>query len=296
MRLLNSIFFYGIIIPISYLPYRVLYVLSDGLYFFMYRVFGYRKKVVIQNIANSFPNKSPQERKKIVRDFYHHFCDLLLEGLKAFTMSEAEVRQRAKPLNLEYIDRFYERGQNVIIATGHYSNWELLALALNIEIKHQAVVIYRQLKNKFFDEKVKSSRSKFGLNLTSTKIAMRAFQKSDGLSAVTFAFDQSPGKTDGCYWGSFLNQDTPMTFGVEKYAKHFNTPVLFMHINKVKRGYYTYEFSDAIEDPCTTGYGEITRKINALLEQDIIAQPQYYLWTHKKWKHKRPIGLVQAES
>jgi KDO2-lipid IV(A) lauroyltransferase len=259
----------------------------------MYRVFGYRKKVVIQNITNSFPNKSKQEHKQIVSGFYRHFCDLLLEGLKAFTMSEAEVRQRAKPLNLEYIDRFYEKGQNVIIATGHHNNWELLALALNIEIKHQAVVIYRQLKNKFFDEKVKSSRSKFGLILTSTKIAMRAFQKAEDLSAVTFAFDQSPGKTDGCYWGPFLNQDTPMTFGVEKYAKHLNTPVLFMHINKVKRGYYTYEFSDAIEDPRNTGYGEITRKINALLEQDIIAEPQYYLWTHKKWKHKRPADLIQ---
>jgi KDO2-lipid IV(A) lauroyltransferase len=293
MRLLNAIFFYGVIIPISYLPYPALYVLSDGLYFFMYRVFGYRKKVVVQNIANSFPTKSLQEREQIVGDFYHHFCDLVLEGLKAFTMSEAEVRQRVKPLNLEYIDRFYEKGQNVIIATGHYSNWELLALALNMEIKHQAVVIYRQLKNKFFDEKVKSSRSKFGLYLTSTKIAMRAFQKSEGLSAVTFAFDQSPGKTDGCYWGQFLNQDTPMTFGVEKYAKHFNAPVLFMHMNKVKRGYYTYEFSNAIEDPRNTGFGEITRKINSLLEQDIIAQPQYYLWTHKKWKHRRPADLVQ---
>lgn len=296
MRLLNSIFFYIVIIPISYLPYPVLYVLSDGLYLFMYKVFRYREKVVIQNITNSFPNKSPQEHKQIVSGFYHHFCDLLLEGLKAFTMSEAEVRQRAKPLNLEYIDRFYEKGQNVIIATGHYNNWELLALALNIEIKHQAVVIYRQLKNKFFDEKVKSSRSKFGLILTSTKIAMRAFQKAEDLSAVTFAFDQSPGKTDGCYWGSFLNQDTPMTFGVEKYAKHFNAPVLFMHINKVKRGYYTYEFSDAIEDPRNTSYGEITRKINALLERDIIAEPQYYLWTHKKWKHKRPADLVQKDS
>lgn len=295
MHLLNRIFFYGIIIPISYLPYPVLYVLSDWLYFFMYRVFGYRKKVVVQNVANSFPNKSAQDREQIVSDFYHHFCDLVLEGLKAFTMSEAEVLQRAKPLNLEYINRFYEKGQNVIIATGHYGNWELLALALNIEIKHQAVVIYRQLKNKFFDERVKSSRSKFGLILTSTKIAMRAFQKADDLSAVTFAFDQSPGKTDGCYWGPFLNQDTPMAFGVEKYAKRLNTPVLFMHINKVKRGYYTYEFSDAIEDPNNTGFGEITRKINALLEQDILAQPQYYLWTHKKWKHKRPANLVQAE-
>ena len=279
--------------PISYLPYPVLYGLSDGLYFIMYRVFGYREKVVIQNIANSFPNKSAQERQQIVNDFYHHFFDILLEGLKAFTMSEAEVRQRAKPLNLEYIDRFYEKGQNVIVATGHYNNWELLALALNIEIKHQAVVIYRQLKNKFFDEKVKSSRSKFGLILTPTKIAMRAFQQGGRPSAVTFAFDQSPGKTDGCYWGLFLNQDTPMTFGVEKYAKRLNTPVIYMHINKVKRGYYTYEFSDAIEDPRNTSYGEITKKINTLLEKDIIAEPQYYLWTHRKWKHKRPADLVQ---
>ncbi|MCU0368175.1 MAG: lauroyl acyltransferase [Cyclobacteriaceae bacterium] len=295
MRLFNAIFYYGIIIPISYLPYPVLYLVSDGLYFLIYRVFGYRKKVVVKNIANSFPNKSPQEQQQIVSDFYRHFCDLLLEGLKAFTMSEAEVKQRAKPLNLEYINRFYEKGQNVIIATSHYNNWELLALALNIEIKHQAVVIYRQLKNKFFDKKVKASRSRFGLILTSTKIAMRAFQKAEDLSAVTFAFDQSPGKTEGCYWGSFLNQDTPMTFGVEKYAKRLNTPVLFMHINKVKRGYYTYEFSDAIEDPRSTGYGEITKKINALLEQDIIAQPEYYLWTHKKWKHKRPVDLVRAD-
>jgi Kdo2-lipid IVA lauroyltransferase/acyltransferase len=296
MRLLNAIFFYGVIIPISYLPYPVLYVLSDGLYFFMYRVFGYRKKVVIQNIANSFPTKSLKEQEQIVSDFYHHFCDLVLEGLKAFTMTEAEVRKRAKPLNIEYIDRFYEKGQSVIIALGHYNNWELLALAINIEMKHQAVVIYRELKNRFFDEKVKSSRNKFGLILTSTKIARRAFNQANGLSAVTFAFDQSPGKTHRCYWGPFLNQDTPMTFGVEKYAKDLNLPVIFMHINKVKRGYYTYEFSDAIEEPNNTGFGEITRKINSLLEQDIIAQPQYYLWTHRKWKHKRPADLLQVDS
>jgi KDO2-lipid IV(A) lauroyltransferase len=134
---------------------------------------------LFKTLPTPFQINHRRSKKQIVSGFYRHFCDLLLEGLKAFTMSEAEVRQRAKPLNLEYIDRFYENGQSVIIATSHHNNWELLALALNIEIKHQAVVIYRQLKNKFFDEKVKSSRSKFGLILTSTKIAMRAFQKAE---------------------------------------------------------------------------------------------------------------------
>jgi Kdo2-lipid IVA lauroyltransferase/acyltransferase len=293
MRFLNAIFFYGIIMPISYLPYPILYVLSDMLVFFIYRIFGYRRKVVIKNIVNSFPDKSPQEHKQIVRDFYRHFCDLIVESLKTFTMSEAEVRQRAKLINAEYINRFYDQGKSVIIATGHYNNWELLAVALNLEIKHQAVAIYRALKNKFFDEKMQSSRGKFGLILTSTKVAREEFEKGEALIAVAFAFDQSPGRSNRCYWGKFLNQDTPMTFGAEKYAKDYDMPVLFMHINKVKRGHYTYKFSDAIEEPRHTEYGEITKKINALLEQDIIANPQYYLWSHKRWKYKRPIDLVQ---
>jgi len=293
MRLLNAILFYGIIMPISYLPYPALYALSDGLFIFIYRIFGYRKKVVVQNIVNSFPDKSHQEHKQIVHDFYHHFCDLLVESLKAFTMSEADVRQRVKLINSEYIDHFYDQGKSVIIATGHYNNWELLAVALNLEIKHQAVAIYQALKNKFFDEKMQSSRGKFGLILTSTKVARQEFEKGEGLIAVAFAFAQSPSKSNRCYWGRFLNQDTPMTFGAEKYAKDYDMPVLFMHLSKVKRGHYVYEFSDAIEDLRNTGHGEITQKINALLEQDIIAKPQYYLWSHKRWKYKRPVDLVQ---
>jgi len=193
--------------PISYLPYPALYALSDGLFIFIYRIFGYRKKVVVQNIVNSFPDKSHQEHKQIVHDFYHHFCDLLVESLKAFTMSEADVRQRVKLINSEYIDHFYDQGKSVIIATGHYNNWELLAVALNLEIKHQAVAIYQALKNKFFDEKMQSSRGKFGLILTSTKVARQEFEKGEGLIAVAFAFDQSPGKTIELAKAIILNID-----------------------------------------------------------------------------------------
>lgn len=279
--------------PISYLPYPVLYVLSDGLYFLVYKVVGYRRKVVIQNITNSFPEKSHQEHMQIVRAFYHHFCDLVMESFKVFTISEAEVKQRMKLLNPEFSDRFFDKGQSVIIAGGHYNNWELFAVAIDSEIKHQTVALYKTLKNKFFDEKMRATRSKYGLIMTSTKKAKEEFEKADGLKAVIFGFDQSPSRSNNCYWGTFLNQDTPMIFGVEKYAKEYNFPVLFLRINKVKRGHYTYEYVEAIEEPRKTGYGEITTRINQLLEQDIIAQPQYYLWSHKRWKHKRPEGYVQ---
>ncbi len=274
--------------PISYLPYPVLYALSDGLYFLIYKVVGYRRKVVIRNIANSFPEKSRQEHTQIVRAFYRHFCDLVVESLKVFTISEAEVKHRMKLLNPEFSDRFYEKGQSVIIAGGHYNNWELFAVAIDSEIKHQTVALYKTLKNKFFDEKMRATRSKYGLVMTSTKRAKEEFEKADGLKAIIFGFDQSPSRSNNCYWGTFLNQDTPMIFGVEKYAKEYNFPVLYLRINKVRRGYYTYEYTDAIEEPRKTGYGEITKRINQLLEQDIIAQPQYYLWSHKRWKHKRP--------
>lgn len=279
--------------PISYLPYPVLYVLSDGLYFLVYRVVGYRRKVVIKNIANSFPEKSHQERMQIVRAFYRHFCDLVVESLKVFTISEAEVKQRMKLVNPEFSDRFFDKGQSVIIAGGHYNNWELFAVAIDSEIKHQTVALYKTLKNKFFDEKMRSTRSKYGLIMTSTTKAKEEFEKADGLKAVIFGFDQSPGNSNNCYWGTFLNQDTPMIFGVEKYAKEYDFPVLYLRINKEKRGHYTYEFIDAIEEPRKTGYGEITKRINQLLEQDIIAQPKYYLWSHKRWKHKRPAEPVQ---
>ncbi|MDZ7650885.1 MAG: lysophospholipid acyltransferase family protein [Cytophagales bacterium] len=293
MRLLNIIFFYGLIMPISYLPYPVLYAFSNGLYFLVYRVIGYRKKVVIQNIANSFPEKSHQEYMQIVRAFYRHFCDLVVESVKVFTISEKEVKERMKMLNPEFSNRFYDKGQSVIIAGGHYNNWELFAVAIDSEIKHQTVALYKTLKNEFFDEKMRSTRSKYGLQMTSTKMAKEEFEKTDGLKAIIFGFDQSPSRSNNCYWGTFLNQDTPMIFGVEKYAKEYDFPVLFLRINKVKRGYYTYEYVEAIEEPRKTGYGEITKRVNQLLEQDIIAEPQYYLWSHKRWKHKRPAESGQ---
>lgn len=293
MRFLNLLFFYGVLIPISYLPYPVLYLLSDGLYVVIYKMVGYRKKVVVQNIANSFPQKSTEQHIQIVKAFYRHLCDLVVESIKVFTISEKQVQERFKVVNPEYINRFFDQGQSVILAGGHYNNWELFAVAIDAAIKHKAVALYKPLSNAFFDEKMRSSRGKYGLEMISTKASREEFEKKDALRVIILGIDQFPGRSTSCYWSTFLNQDTAMIFGMEKYSKEYDYPVLYGCINKIKRGYYTFEFTAAIENPKSTHYGEITKKINGLLEKDIIAKPEYWLWSHKRWKHQRPADYKE---
>lgn len=294
MKILTSIFFYGILIPISRFPFPVLYAISDGLYFFIYRVLGYRKKVVLKNIANSFPQKSPVEHKKIMDEFYRHLCDLVVESLKVFTISEAELHKRFVFKNPQVIDQFYDQGKNVIMALGHLNNWEMAAVAVAQSIKHQPVALYRSFSNSFFDQKMKSSRSKYGLKMIPTRQTWEEFEKGEGLRAIIFAFDQSPVHVSRSYWSTFLSQDTAMNFGVEKYSKKYRVPVVYGRINKIKRGHYTFDFTEVIDAP-DSEYGYITKRIFQLLEQDITANPQFWLWSHKRWKHQRPAKLEAAE-
>ncbi len=292
MRLLNLFFYYGILIPVSYLPYPVLYLLSDTLYVIIYRMIGYRKIVVFQNIANSFPEKSSEERQQIADDFYRHLCDLVVESIKTFTITEKQIQQRFKITNPDFIDRFYDRHQSVILAGGHYNNWELFAVAIDAPIKLKAIALYKPLSNIFFDEKMRTSRGKFGLKMISLKATKEEFEKKDDLCIIIFAVDQSPRNPKNCHWSPFLNQDTATSFGMEKYAREFNYPVLYGHINKLKRGHYAFEFTEVMEEPQTMCHGAITNRINHLLEQDIIAKPAYWLWSHKRWKLKRPAALM----
>ena len=294
MRFLSALLYYGVLIPISHLPFTVLYNMSNGLYWLLYKIIGYRKNVVLQNIANSFPDKSAEERLIIASDFYRHFCDLIVESLKIFSISREEVNQRMKVVNPAFIDRFYDQGKNVIMAGGHYNNWELFAMAIDGGIKHKAVAIYKPLTSQFFDKKMRESRSKYGLEMISTKKVVEEFKRENSpLRAIIFGIDQSPGSARNSYWATFLNQDTAMLFGAEKYAKEYDFPVITAHINKVKRGHYTIEFTDCIEEPTKTNYGDITKRINLLLEKEIIKKPQYWLWSHMRWKHTRPVDLIQ---
>lgn len=260
----------------------------------IYYVVGYRKKVVLQNLRNSFPEKSEKECIEINKKFYRHFCDLVVESLKAFTISKKQVSKRVICTNPEVINKYYDQKRSVIIAGGHYNNWEIFAVAVDALIKHDTVGIYTPLKNSFFDGKMRSTRGKYGLEMIATKEVKSFFdQNKQRLTATIFGCDQSPSNPKSAYWMEFLKQDTGVQFGVEKFSKEYNYPVLYGRINKVKRGYYTLDFIDVSANPNTTSYGEITETVTRLLEKDIQTAPQYWLWTHRRWKHKRPEGTFK---
>ncbi len=287
MFIIHSFLYYGVIIPISFLPFRLLYVLSDFLFFLFYYVFNYRKKIILGNIQRSFPEKSNKEHIEICKKFYHHFCDLILESVKIFSISEKEVLKRVICKNPEVINKYYDQGKSVIIAGGHYNNWELFAVAIDSLIKHKTIGIYKPLSNLYFDKKMRETRSKYGLQMISTKSVKQVFeQEVNHLTATIFAIDQSPSNPKSAHWMKFLHQDTAVLFGTEKFAKQYNYPVVYGRINKEKRGHYSFEIFDVVEHPLSAAHGEITEKVTHLLEKDILHIPQYWLWSHRRWKHK----------
>lgn len=292
MRIFSALLYYFVILPVSYLPFPLLYLLSDFLYLVLYRVLGFRKPVVMTNLVKSFPDKNPDEIRRIADLFYSHLCDVIVESLKSFTISEAEIMKRMVLLNPELPDAYFEKGQSVILAGGHFNNWEWIAVSIDQQVKHKSVAIYKQLTNEFFDQKMRETRGRFGLMMISTKRVKDFFEKFRGTPTATiFAIDQSPGKVEKSYWTRFLNQDTAVLFGTEKYAREYGYPVLFGYIDKVKRGYYTFRFVTVTDNPAATAHGEITEKVTRLLEEEILAAPQYWLWTHRRWKHKKRFTI-----
>ena len=290
---MSQIIYYLLIKPLSYLPLGVLYYLSDFMYLILYRFVGYRKEVVFTNLRNSFPEKTSQEIDVLSSKFYRHFCDVIIESIRFFSIPKNKAMERLKILNPELLDELYAQGKNIIITAGHYNNWELAAIAFDTQSKHQGVAIYTPLANKFFNKKLKASRTKFGLHFISKKESKIFFNedfpdgKKDKLCAVIFASDQSPAYSKKSYWTNFLNQDTAVAFGAEKYAKLTNSPILFASVSKKKRGYYEASFELVEDDPINSPPGAITEKHTRLLEQEILQAPEYWLWTHKRWKRKR---------
>jgi KDO2-lipid IV(A) lauroyltransferase len=281
--------YYFIILPLSWLPYWVLYRISDILYYLIYYLIGFRKKVVYQNLTNSFPDKSSAEIKQIAKNFYRHFCDLIVESVKLFSISKEEIVRRSKFKNPELLDHYYDQGKSIIIVAGHYGNWENFAKNCDLQMKHQAVGIYQPLTNTFMEKKFSASRSLYGVVLLPKRQVKQYFvENKDKLNCIIFGADQSPsGKTKRVHWMNFLNQDTAVMFGTEKYAKEYNYPVIFAGINKIKRGFHEIWFELLEENPRDTAHAEITEKHTRMLEKEILAKPEHYLWTHKRWKRKR---------
>lgn len=286
---------YYLVLPfiylISLLPFPIFYGVCDIMFVLLYYVTGYRKKVVLQNLRNSFPDKSEKEIQGIARRFYRYFCDLLLETFKTLTISRATALKRCRmtPEALELFNRYAEENKSVMIVMGHYGNWEWAGNTFSLQGRHHLYVVYHPLSNKYFNGLIYRMRTRFGTGLISMKDTFRDMvaHKSE-LDATAFIADQTPAP-NSAYWLTFLNQDTPVFQGAEKIARKMNYPVVYVRIQRVKRGYYELSARTLFDEPSRTADGEITEAHTRALEMDICAQPEYWLWSHRRWKHKRPV-------
>ena len=289
----SKLLFYLVILPVSKLPFWTLYLISDFLYLVLYKMIGYRTKVVRQNLTNSFPDKSEKEILALEAKFYSHLCDLVVESLKAFSISLEEAKLRMKDRNIEVVNQYFKQKRQVVLVGGHYGNWELFAITIGATTDHKTLALYTPLKNQFINEKITKSRSKYGLGMLSIKeIKSKLNDINSDFYAIIFGADQSPRKSQRAYWMKFLNQETGVQFGTEKFAKEFNAVVIFTNIYKVKRGYYELQYDVITEQPNQEELGFISKTHTQMLEKVIQEQPEYWLWSHKRWKHERPEGEV----
>ena len=273
---------------ISYLPMWVLYIISDILYLIAYKILGYRKKVVQNNLKNSFPDKTESELEKIKKKFYRHFFDIIVETIKSVSANKYFYRKHITINNIELLDKYHKKNQTVVLALAHFGNWEWGNIRLSIESKQKLIGIYKVLNNDFFNTLMKDMREKFGTEMVSMENTFRYLVKNKNeCKIIGLLADQSPIKNESNYWTHFLNQETSVYLGPEKIAKKFNYPVLFCSMKKVKRGHYEVFIEELCTNPEKTTEGEITSLYLRKMEQTINENPEYWLWTHRRWKHKK---------
>ena len=283
--------FYAVNWTITLLPLSVLYLFSDFIFIITYYFPGYRKKVVKTNLKNSFPEKSEAELRQIERNFYKHFADLMVEILKLRNMSDASQLKRYTFSNTEIFDKLRSEKRDVIGVLGHYDNWEWPTL-LGQKIKYLSIVIYKPLKNKYFNRFMNDQRTKDGLKIAPTSMIIRDiinYRKQKINTFSVFIADQTPPGNELNHWTTFLNQDTAFYTGAGKIAAKYDMAVVFLNIQKKKRGYYNMDFELLFDH--TTGIEEkvIIEKYVRRLDEQIREKPEYWLWSHRRWKHKRPL-------
>lgn len=289
MKLLSAVLFKVFVYFVGILPYRVLYMLSDFLRFLLQRVIGYRREVVEDNLKKTFPDKSPEELKKIENLSYKNLSDMLIEGIRAFTISKKQAAKRLFVKNPEIFEPFRKQEQGVIMVLGHYADWEWAVLSAPLYLRFKNLItFYKPLKNPYIDDYIQKNRTRTGMKLISIAATAATFIKYKKDPAIyILVADQSPSNPNKAHWVPFLKRDTAFLHGPEDYAKKYNLPVVFADIQRVKRGYYEAELFVLTTEPENLPEGEITRLYANKLEEVIYKKPEDWLWSHKRWKHTR---------
>jgi KDO2-lipid IV(A) lauroyltransferase len=277
---------------VSYLPFWCIYIISDIFYFFVYYVFKYRKNVVFLNLKNSFPEKDEKDLLQISKKFYHHFCDTMFEAIKHFSITNDSFNRRVDLSDVELINDFFEKGKSIILLSFHYGNWEWSKF-IAVVSKHINLYVYNPQRNKKFDVYFKQFRAKFGgfpIPTSSIYKEMLKYKKQNKLTLTWLGADQTP-VLNTKFWTLFLNQETPFFPGPGRLAIKTNQVVLFQYMKKTSRGKYKCIIEPLIADPSQYSESEVLKIYANRIEKIIKEKPQYYLWSHRRWKHKRPSEM-----
>ncbi len=280
--------FYLFAIPLSLLPLRILYMLSDVLYVIVYRIVGYRKAIVRSNLKQSFPTKTATELVTIEQAYYHNLCDWIIEAIKLFTLSKEELMQRMPFKDQALYDELLKQKRHIILAAGHFNNFEWAAQRITLAGDFDTYGLYTPLSNRYFNRFISKNRTRFGAKLIVAKEVSNVLsQPLPKQSALGFVFDQSPRKESKVYWTEFLNQETACFTGVERYAIKLNAQVVFLYPVKIKRGQFELHMKLICDEPQLTHPFAITEAHTRSLEKIIQQYPEAWMWSHKRWKLKR---------
>jgi KDO2-lipid IV(A) lauroyltransferase len=285
---------FGILILISYLPLWFLYRISDVFYLILISIIPYRKKVIERNLSNSFPNLSPAEISTLRNKFYRHFADLVVEGVKNLTISKDELAKRFVLKNPDLIQKFTKQNKSVMLISGHYGNWEWMITSLATWFECKTVGIGMPLTNSFWDQALNKRRSRFGLKVAHSGNYKTAINSKES-NVILVLSDQSPSNSENAYWTQFLNQSTGVLFGAEFMANDQKFVPIYFEIKKIKRGFYEVELIPFVGEINLVKYGAITEWHTHLLEETIRNQPEFWLWSHKRWKREVPSNLNELK-
>ncbi|MUP46877.1 lipid A biosynthesis acyltransferase [Gramella sp. BOM4] len=289
---------YPLLWLISILPFRLFYAFSDLVFFLVYHVFGYRRKTVQQNLNLVFPEKDDNEIKRIEKEFYIHMCDMFLEMIKSISISEEELQKRFTFKNEDYLRELESKNKSLIIMCGHYASYEWMIAIQLLGLKFQAYGIYKRIRNKYFDNLVKKIRGRFDGILITTYKATETVQKNQQagvLGHYAMIADQSPKLNRAKAWIDFLGITVPVFEGSERLARKLDMNVAYLHVEKVGRGYYETWLKPITEHASQEPDHYITKTFIRMLEEQIREKPEYYLWTHKRWKHRNEPIPKHAE-
>ena len=282
------------IIIIGILPFVILYLFSDLMYFFLYKVFGYRRQVIEGNLKLAFPNISKKELSELLKKVYFNLTDILVEGIKSFTMTSSQIVKRHRVTNLEMLDKYKKEKKSIIAVPAHYANFEWGSLSASLQTGYNVIAFYKPLGNPWVDKFLRWSRSRYGTSLISIFETSATFEKYKDIPTIyLMAADQSPSKKESgkAHWVNFLGLKTAFLHGPEKHARINDLDVIYVDIQRVKRGYYELELSVLADNVNEFPDGEITRRYAKKLESIVQENPANWLWSHRRWK----LGVGKVE-